>query len=215
MKLERISPSAAKDAIYLDFEGEGPIGGEIPRPALAGTEINKSYVFWILDHRLELLAKARRDLPWVRQVTDLESFLSWITTTALLQGRRIVYFSEHEEKVISRHMDSQTYDRFSQVSYNGKLLIQRWHRKKTGHRMEEASLDSFATYAGLKKALPPAEGVGNVIRRLRIACDGKNRLSKLRVQDRDRWVSLINYNRNDCFLTRRLVRRAAAYLHTP
>lgn len=215
MKLEKISPSAAKEAIYLDFEGEGLIDGEIPVPALAGTEINKNYVFWVLDHRLGLLAKARRDLPWVRQVTDLESFLSWVTTTAVLQGRRIVYFSEHEEKAIARHADPQTINRFTQVGYNGKLLIQRWFRKKTGRPIEEASLDYFATYAGLRKALPPEEGVGNVIRRLRIACDGKSRLSKLRVEDRDRWVSLISYNRNDCFLTRRLVRRAAAYLHTP
>ena len=212
MALERLSKREARDAIYLDFEGEGLIRDKLPMPALAGTEINGSYVFWIFDERLRILARARRGLPWSRNVTGFSSFLNWITTTAKVQGRRICFFSEHEKRVVSEHADDRMNKDFEELGYNGKLLIERWYRKKASEAPVEATLSAFAEFAALKQVPAPAEGVGRVIRRLRDACDGERRLSKLAVRDRQRWVSLIKYNRNDCLLTRRLVKRAANYL---
>lgn len=49
-----VTKEAAKRGICLDFEGEGLMGGVIPEPAVAGTEIAGEYAFRILDPRLSL-----------------------------------------------------------------------------------------------------------------------------------------------------------------
>lgn len=207
-----VTKEAAKRGIYLDFEGEGLMGGVIPEPALAGTEIDGEYAFWILDPTLSLYAKGVKDLPWPRQTVSLPDFVNWLVLYAESQGRTIYFFSVHEAAVIKRFCDASLWARFEKRSYNAKLAIQKWYRDREGHRPKDASLASFASYAKLKQAAAPNGGVGMSIRRLRTGADGKKRLKAVKDAHRALWVSLIEYNQNDCSVLRRLTRRAASHL---
>lgn len=207
-----VTVGSAKRGIYLDFEGEGLIKGELPEPALAGTEIEGEYVFWVLDPGLSLYAKGVKDLPWARKIVALNDFVNWLVLTAETQGRTIFFFSAHEAEVIKRFCDQDLRTRFEKRSANAKLLIQKWYRYREGSRPKEATLSAFASYAKLHQQESPKGGVGLSIRRLRAGANGKKKLKLVKDSYRSLWVSFIKYNQNDCEVLRRLTRRAATQI---
>lgn len=92
-----LSPSEAKRAIYIDFEGF-----EDKEPTFIGVKMDNHFTQLIFDIDLDLAAWSHN-----LKVVDGKKYLTLLTKKAEIENRRIIGFSSHEKTVMKTfyHLD--------------------------------------------------------------------------------------------------------------
>lgn len=225
--LESLNPSAARKAIYIDFEGTKARPGTrtIPRPSLLGVLVDQQYTAYLLEEQFGPVTKAVRGFKGSQiegrvLETDLNKVIRQLIQRAEAEGRLILYFSQHEQAVIKAHCDPDTSRDFRKVSANAKGLISKWAGTRPRQRKNhDKGLDDYCRLAGHPDwcAVPPVvgsrSGPAAAIRRLRKVFAKTRRWSQLKPEDQQLVRDFLKYNLADCWATRRLTTKAANALH--
>ena len=95
---KHVTTETAARALYLDFEGPGRSSGSEsePAPVLAGVRCDGEYKCTVLDERFADAAAALG-----ARLQRMPEFLAGLLKRALVEGRRIAFWSSHESQVFA------------------------------------------------------------------------------------------------------------------
>jgi hypothetical protein len=201
----RLSADEAKQALYIDFEGEkdkSPVllgvmrrPGRGPQPFLVQDAIDQTFA------------------PLASRVLTLQAAVENVVRRAESRECRIVAWSEHELEIVQtlEDEDPQLVARFESRFANARAIAVRWRNKLyAGDKPTQGRLADYLALIGYP--LPPgANGgqVGDTVRRIRRRLEYGRSLT---AADQQAWSRLIEHNRHDCGGMRKVCLKATAEL---
>ena len=192
-----ITPGEARRAIYIDFEA---LAGH--EPCLVGYSVDEEPIQVVTDDRLQSAADAKG-----LSVTPFGRLMGELHQRAVMEGRRIVAFSEHELRVTEEWCGIHLGDHYA----DGRKIGKRWfNRLEPCIRPTEWSLAEFEKCLGIER--PPHFGYQKAAKRLRDVLAQLERRSEYHLLTpvaKAKWTKLLDYNAMDVESLVRLVRRAA------
>jgi hypothetical protein len=211
-----ITPDQARNSIFIDFEGEGEsrTNGLTPEPHMLGAytpkyDIEKAvYRAFLFRENWKPVANGSGGQAIFM---SLEDSLQKLIDAARMRGGYLVYFSDHERKVIEMHCPS-LYEAFMQVAFNAKPAIDRMynrhHPQDTGSRPD--SLEGYARfYFPAMTVATLKEGAAETCRKLDRWSADSQRWRAWKPKHKALAKSLLEYNRSDCRMTWKLTKRLA------
>lgn len=199
--------------MHIDFEGRGvPRGSkEAPVPVLLGALHADRYEAFVIDgsieHAVQGRSKERYGLVANATVLGLEAALERIVRFAEEGDRRIICFSEYELQVLSRELGSThpLVERFRSRFLDAKCVLDKISGRRRIERPDKLTLAHYA--ASLIPEHVPHQLGGKAARKVRTLQEQK------RPKNAERHLhDLLDYNREDCRLTRRCLVEAALEL---
>lgn len=216
-RLRKITPEQAANSIYIDFEGEGrsPVN-PLPMPHMLGaywpkTKDSKACYMAYMFHK-----------DWIPvangcggEVADLAGTISRLAQKARRQGGFLIYFSDHERKVLEHHLPAPVYEEFISVAFNAKPPVDRMYNR-THPRQTASRPDSLAAYASFyfPHFNQPEVGIsiGDACRRIDATASLGLRWNGWPEPRKKLARKLVHYNRVDCILTWKLTKKLANHL---
>lgn len=203
-----LNPEQYRSSIYIDFEGEGPIGqGPPPMPHMCGsfkpnpTGKNGKYsaVFF-----KELWKPAKNGVYRTAEICNFCDYFESLCDDASNNNSFIVYWSIHEETVLKKYLSQTLFSKIEKYLYNLHPIARRYARrtKKFGRNQTARgkSLEDFyeAMYRKRKPQPPIKPGPAKVCRQIDRACKNKKKWKSFTDRQKQYVNDLINYNQGDC-----------------
>ena len=202
-----LSPSQFRNAIYLDFEGEGKKrDGSVPEPHMAGTfRPNKTggggkytCVFFKPQWKLPSNGVARASIG------TFDGYFESLTDELKATGCYLVYWSIHEDTILEKFLPSSIYKNLKPQMYNmhpqAKTHLNRYRKfgdKKTAKKktLEEC----FQAIYPERQPYPLfLLGAAEACRRIDRACHKHNKWQNFSEKQKSYVKKLIEYNEGDC-----------------
>lgn len=209
----------ARNAIYLDFEGEGkPKDAGSPAPHMAGVfrphAEGKSGDYTPIYHR-ELWRPVLNGVRPEGMIQPLRECVIDLIEEAESKGTKIVFWSIHEQAVVEAELPDLL-DRFKTVACNlypfAKKLKNRYQKPldETDSKVLNQYLKAFSLPNSTVPNIHP--GAAESCRRIDRYCTKNKRWR--RWQDREKEIArvLVAYNRKDCIGLYRLARKVLWHL---
>jgi hypothetical protein len=202
-----ISHKEAEEAIFLDFEGCGKQqqSDPDPPPVIAGVLRETKYNWTLLDPLFSDAAEHHG-----ADILSIPEFLKSLIDS----GRRIVYWTSHEEDIFKEHgfpLEEQGFDLKIPVRPHFKELFEasRQARKTyydlSGAKKKKAVQLAFGLCVQCAERhgpkCPTTYGKGEIGNWIRLASEfgaERNSYKEWRRSAKNRWTRLISHNRTDC-----------------
>ena len=202
--------------LFIDFEGEGRKGPDrsiLPCPLLAGVYkpglggTSTRYEVKLLKTGLEPL---KNGISQITEILELPEFVEQIILRAERENCVIVYWSEHELKVIEE-LTPQLVGRFKEISFNAKPEADRYLNQRNDHCREKQKKALNAHLARIcpkaKPVLSPRVGAAKSCKRLEAYCSKKRSWKTWTDAQKAVARDLIAYNREDCRATYQICKK--------
>jgi hypothetical protein len=202
-----LSPNEMRNAIYLDFEGEGKKrDGSIPRPRLAGIfrpnhDVKGGKYACVFFN--EKWKPASNGISSAK-CTDFITFFNEIASELEERNAYLIYWTIHESLILEQYLDGETYARLKPRLYNLHPDARRYANKRRlfgeqggtrGRPLEEF----FAAMFSKRNPYPPFPlGAAEACRRIDKACNTNNKWKRFSEKQKGYVRDLVTYNQGDC-----------------
>lgn len=210
-----LTPEQALNSIYIDFEGQGKRPDQTtPMPHMLGAYWPKQngekarYQAYLFREDWKPVANGSGGRA---QIASLEETLRLLIDQANAKGGRLVFFTEHEAKMIRQFCPS-LYDEFCQVAFNLNPPLKRLFKKQ--NRFAEVTrpnqLALYAQFYFPKMQLKDlSDGAAETCRKLDTAAGKSQRWRAWSKKNQQRAKDLLDYNFCDCRVTWKLTKKLA------
>jgi hypothetical protein len=185
-----LSPSEAKRAIYIDFEGF-----ENKEPTFVGVRIDGHFIQLIFDIDLDLAARSHN-----LKVVDGKSYLTSLIKKAETENRRIIGFSSHEKTVIKTffHLDiDHLYaDARFLAKYLRKTVLKNIDKKPRDLTSYLYALNYPKKDSAIKKTTSRIGSVKKMLLEKKLKY-GQNAFEKCSPVVKAKWTKVLNHNDDD------------------
>lgn len=217
MPTQPLTPAEYRAAIYLDFEGEGKKSdGTIPaphmagffRPNQAGTSGKYSCVFFS-----PLWKVVRNHFFKKAVITDFSDCFERLAREVLATGQHIVYWSIHEEVMLSKYLTPQLFNMIAPKLHNLHPIARKYAgRRQTfgqGESARKKSLEDFfkALYNKRNPYPPFPLGAAKACRMIDSACMTHKKWKNFSTKQKSCADELVQYNEGDCRSTWLIAKR--------
>ena len=205
-----------KNAIYIDFEGEGNSkNGARRMPHMVGTyvpndESNKySATFFKVDWK-PIDSGFRSSFN--TSIQAFEEYFDEILEQSRTENRKIIAWSSHEEEVLKIFLNASLFRELTRSLHNLLPPTKRYCSKKN-LRMDDGlrprSLEEYYALIFPNRADQPKliNGAAETCRRLDRCCTNKNRWSQFSEEQKQYARDLLAYNKGDCLSTFTIAKR--------
>ena len=205
-----------KNAIYIDFEGEGnSTDGTIRMPHMVGTyvpidENNKySATFFRVDWKpIDSGCKS----SFNTSIQAFEEYFDEILNQSQTENRKIVAWSSHEEEVLKKFLNASLFRELTKSLHNLLPPAKRYRSRKnlrTEDGLRPRTLEEYYALIFPKRADQPRliNGAAETCRRLDRCCTNKNRWSQFSEKQKQYAWDLLAYNKGDCLSTFKIAMR--------
>lgn len=205
-----------KNAIYIDFEGEGKsIDGTIRMPHMVGTYLpcyeRGKYGATLFKEEWKPIDSGCRS-SFNTSIQAFEEYFEEILQQSQTENRKIIAWSSHEEEVLKIFLNASLFRELTRSLHNLLPPTKRYCSKK--HlRMDDGSrprsLEEYYALICPKRADQPRliNGAAETCRRLDLCCTNKNRWSQFSQEQKQYARDLLAYNKGDCLSTFKIAKR--------
>jgi len=218
-----LSPNEMRNAIYLDFEGEGKKrDGSIPRPHLAGIfRPNQAgnggkYACVFFNEKWKPASNGISSAT----CTDFITFFNEIASELEERNAYLIYWTIHEASILEQYLDGETYARLKPSLYNLHPDARRYANNRRlfgeqggarGRPLEEF----FAAMFSKRNPYPPFPlGAAEACRRIDRACNTNNKWKRFSEKQKSYVRGLVAYNQGDCRSTWLIAKRLGNFYNS-
>jgi hypothetical protein len=180
-----------KQAIFVDYEGN------IDKPpTLLGWRVDGKTHAAIVEPAFSVCSNRYRAKNV--DLADHSVLASRLIALAEQESRKIVSWSEHDFKVMSKELSESQRGSFCTVYRNAIRTARSWHYSTMGHSVKEASLACFSELLGFSVPVRYGSGVvGQGLRLIRQQIEEGRTYAELTPRGRASWVAIVKHNRLD------------------
>ncbi|MEO2176448.1 MAG: hypothetical protein ABGY96_20400 [bacterium] len=203
-----LSAKSFRNSIYLDFEGRKSIDGEdYPLPHMAGifrpNANGKSGVYPVIFFKPRW-KPAKNGSGKHAILADFNEYFSSLIEELDHQEKHIVYWTQHEEKMLEKHLSSNTFDNLRPYLYNVHPLAKRYANRlkkfgPEGTARKKTLEEFFSVLYRKRKPYPPLKnGPSETCQRIDRACANTQRWRNFTERQKEYVKALLAYNEGDC-----------------
>jgi hypothetical protein len=217
-----LTPTQYRNAIYLDFEGEGKKrNNEIPKPHMAGffrpNSKGKSGKYNCIFFNKSW--KAASNGIGTAGCEDFDTCFEMLAHELEEKDAYLVYWTIHEEVVIEKYLPQGLFDRLSPRLHNLHPIARRYaNRRRIFGKDQSAKKKSleefFAAIYRKRNPYPPFPlGAAEACRRIDKACAKHKKWKQFSEKQKNYVEDLTVYNRGDCRSTWLIAKRLGNFYH--
>jgi len=211
-----LSPNDFRNAIYLDFEGEGKKReGTAPMPHMAGlfrpNQTGKSGQYTCAFFKQTW--KSASNGITVAQCVTFDSLFSDIAKELEKKDGYLVYWTIHEQLILQEYLPDELYARLAPRLFNLHPIAKKYANRKRlfGSNMsaKKRTLEEFfaAMYQKRNPYPPFPLGAAEACRRIDTACKTSKKWKHFSDKQKRYVKDLIQYNKGDCLSTWLIAKR--------
>ena len=205
-----------KNAIYIDFEGEGNSKNGICRmPHMVGTYVlcneRGKYSATLFKEEWKPIDSGCRS-SFNTSIQAFGEYFDEIRIKSRTEDRKIIAWSSHEEEVLKIFLNASLFRELTRSLHNLLPPTKRYCSKKN-LRMDDGlrprSLEEYYALICPKRADQPRliNGAAETCRRLDRCCKNKNRWTQFSEEQKQYARDLLAYNKGDCLSTFTIAKR--------
>ncbi|MDB9978095.1 hypothetical protein OAD80_05030 [Porticoccaceae bacterium] len=211
MKTTALSPEDYRNAIYLDFEGEGKKrDGTIPRPHMVGFfkpnlkgKGGKYSSVFFMESWKPVVNRFRH----AAQLIKFSDYFEILTDELITNDQHLVCWSIHEPMILEKYLSPAVFERLSPRIHNLHLVAKQYARQKDAFgpatRTYGKKLEDF--FAAFYTARVPynllSQGAAETCRRIDLACSRSQHWKGFTKRQKSYAKDLVKYNIADCRMT--------------
>jgi hypothetical protein len=211
-----LSTNEFRNAIYLDFEGEGrKRDGTVPMPHMAGlfrpNQTRKSGQYTCAFFK-QSWKPASNGIKVAQCVTFDELFAELAIELEKKDGY-LVYWTIHEQIILQEYLSDELYARLAPRLFNLHPIAKKYANRKRlfGSNMsaKKRTLEEFfaAMYSKRNPYPPFPLGAAEACRRIDKVCNTNNRWKRFSERQKAYVLDLVAYNQGDCRSTWLIAKR--------
>jgi hypothetical protein len=211
-----LSPNEFRNAIYLDFEGEGrKRDGTVPMPHMAGlfrpNQTRKSGQYTCAFFK-QSWKPASNGIKVAQCVTFDELFAELAIELEKKDGY-LVYWTIHEQIILQEYLSDELYARLAPRLFNLHPIAKKYANRKRlfGSNMsaKKRTLEEFfaAMYSKRNPYPPFPLGAAEACRRIDKVCNTNNIWKRFSERQKAYVLDLVAYNQGDCRSTWLIAKR--------
>ena len=202
-----LTPEQYRNAIYLDFEGEGKKRDDtIPQPHMAGffrpNPTGKSGKYNCIFFKEEW--KPASNGIRTAECETFESCFESLAKELLDKDIHLVYWTIHERDMLKKYLSPGLFNQLEPRLYNLHPIAKRYSNRRrifgSDKSASERPLEEFfaAMYRKRNPYPPLPLGAAEVCRRIDKACTKHKRWKHFSEKQKDYAKELVEYNQGDC-----------------
>ena len=218
-----LSPNDFRNAIYLDFEGEGKKReGTAPMPHMAGlfrpNQTRKSGQYTCAFFK-QSWKPASNGIKVAQCVTFDELFAELAIELEKKDGY-LVYWTIHEQIILQEYLSDELYARLAPRLFNLHPIAKKYANRKRlfGSNMsaKKRTLEEFfaAMYSKRNPYPPFPLGAAEACRRIDKVCNTNNRWKRFSERQKAYVLDLVAYNQGDCRSTWLIAKRLGDFYNS-
>ena len=203
-----------KNSIVIDFEGEGrpTDASESPKPLMLG-------IYGLRDTPGPRYTWVAFDDSWRPAVNGsherakcatLDETFDYLSDIASQSGGKLIHWSDHEKKILKEHLDPALCGKVLPTLLNARIQAKKYVRARgLTQTVVGLTLDDFyhVIFPNVRRPSHPPVGPAEACRRIDKACSNAKRWSRFSNANKNIVHGLIAYNKDDCLLTARILKR--------
>lgn len=211
-----LSPNDFRNAIYLDFEGEGrKRDGTVPKPHMAGllrpNQTGKSgkYACVFFKQNWEPASNGITDA----QCVTFDRLFSDLAKELEKKDSYLVYWTIHEQIILQEYLSDELYARLAPRLFNLHPITKKYANRKRlfGSNMsaKKRTLEEFfaAMYSKRNPYPPFPLGAAEACRRIDKVCNKNTKWKRFSEKQKAYVRDLVAYNQGDCRSTWLIAKR--------
>jgi len=211
-----LSPSEFRNAIYLDFEGEGKKrDGTVPMPHMAGllrpNQTGKSGKYTCVFFK-QNWKPASNGIKVAQCVTFNDRFTE-LAIELEKKDSYLVYWTIHEQIIFQEYLSDELYARLAPRLFNLHPMARRYANRRRLFGPNEGAYrktleEFFAAMARKRNPYPPFPlGAAEACRRIDTACKNTKKWRNFSDKQKIYVEDLVTYNKGDCLSTWLIAKR--------
>lgn len=215
-----LSPSEFRNAIYLDFEGEGKKrDGTVPMPHMAGllrpNQTGKSGKYTCVFFKQNW--KPASNGIKVAQCVTFDGLFSELAIELEKKDGSLVYWTIHEQIILQEYLSDELYARLAPRLFNLHPITKKYANSKRlfGSNMsaKKRTLEEFfaAMYSKRNPYPPFPLRAAEACRRIDTACKNSKKWKHFSDKQKSYAEDLIQYNKGDCLSTWLIAQRLGEF----
>jgi hypothetical protein len=211
-----LSPNEFRNAIYLDFEGEGrKRDGTVPMPHMAGlfrpnqTGRSGQYTCAFFKQNWKPASNGIK----VAQCVTFDELFAELAIELEKKDGYLVYWTIHEQIILQEYLSDELYARLAPRLFNLHPIAKKYANRKRlfGSNMsaKKRTLEEFfaAMYSKRNPYPPFPLGAAEACRRIDKVCNTNNRWKRFSERQKAYVLDLVAYNQGDCRSTWLIAKR--------
>ncbi|MDC1211250.1 hypothetical protein N8087_04940 [Porticoccaceae bacterium] len=202
-----LSPNEFRNAIYLDFEGEGKKrDGTVPMPHMAGflrpNQKGKSGKYTCAFFRPNW--KPVSNGITGAQCITFDRLFSDLAIELEKKDSYLVYWTVHEAMILNQYLNAEIFNKLKPFLYNlhspGKKFSRRTSLFGQNTTSKDRGLEDFysAIYPNRSKQPSLSRGPAKTCKLIDAACDRRGKWKNFSEREKKYVAELISYNKGDC-----------------
>ena len=217
-----LTPTQYRNAIYLDFEGEGKkSNNKIPKPHMAGffrpnpKRNSGKYNCIFFNKNWKAASNGIR----AAGCEDFDTYFEMLAHELEEKDAYLVYWSIHEEVVLEKYLPRGLFDRLIPRLHNLHPIARRYANRKRifgkNKSAKKKSLEEFflAIYRKRNPYPPFPLGAAEACRRIDKACSKHKKWKQFSEKQKNYVKDLTTYNLGDCRSTWLIAKRLGNFYH--
>ena len=217
MRTIPLTPAEYRNALYIDFEGEGKKkDGTVPRPHMAGlfrpnlTGKSGKHTCVFFSPLWKVVANHFQKRAVIEDFADYFENLSLELNET---KQHLVFWSIHEEMILKKFLPAKIFERLAPRLHNLHPIARRYANSRRAFGKNESAKgktleEFFAVLDQIGHPYPPFPlGAAEACRRIDRACTKHNRWQKFTKEQKQHTDALVQYNRGDCSSTWLIAKR--------
>lgn len=203
-----LSPNEFRNAIYLDFEGEGrKRDGTVPMPHMAGlfrpNQTGKSgkYTCTFFKQHWKPVSNGIK----VAECVTFDELFSELVIELEKKDGYLVYWTVHESMILNQYLNEEIFNKIEPFLYNlHSPAATKFARKKNLFGQNTTSrtkgLENFYSAIYPNRSAQPSlsRGPAKTCKLIDAACDRRERWKHFSEREKNYVTELISYNEGDC-----------------
>ena len=215
-----LSPAEFRNAIYLDFEGEGrKKDGTRPKPHMSGIFYPNEKGAGGKYESIFYKSLWRPATNGVRNAESVEFVEHFKSIAAALEQKQsyLVFWSIYENDVLKAFLPAHIYSRIEPRLYNLHPVTKKYLNRKHAFGLEGTAKgktleECFAALRTKRKPYPPFPlGAAEACRRIDTACTAHKKWRRFSDKRKSYVRDLVQYNEGDCRSTWIIAKRIGNY----
>ena len=212
-----LTPAEYRNALYIDFEGEGKKkDGTVPRPHMAGlfrpnlTGKSGKHTCVFFSPLWKVVSNHFHMTAVIEEFTD---YFEKLSLELNVTKQYLVFWSIHEEMILKKFLPTKTFERLAPRLHNLHPIARRYANSRRAFGKNESAKgktleEFFAVLYQKRHPYPPFPlGAAEACRRIDKACTRHNRWKKFTEEQKQYTDALAQYNRGDCSSTWLIAKR--------
>jgi hypothetical protein len=217
MRTIPLTPAEYRNALYIDFEGEGKKkDGTVPQPHMAGlfrpnlTGKSGKHTCVFFSPLWKVVANHFQKRAVIEDFADYFENLSLELNET---KQHLVFWSIHEEMILKKFLPAKIFERLAPRLHNLHPIARRYANSRRAFGKNESAKgktleEFFAVLYQKRHPYPPFPlGAAEACRRIDRACTKHNRWQKFTKEQKQHTDALVQYNRGDCSSTWLIAKR--------